>query len=661
VEKLLNRKRVALAFAAFMLAAAMGSAACADIFYSVSDYVAGSVGIIRGSSAGGYVINAKLVSNFNGDTQGFSFRDHDGRLRAMVRERSSGAGDSIWVYAPPDFSASLLNRVGMGSNIHAAASDGDDLYLVTYESYPNGPEDTGEVVRVDMRNGYAVKNRYHNPKFFYAGFADYARPHGEGVMVRDGKVYVMFGMSDPSKVLDYAPTEIVEFERNLVPTGRKAVLELGTQIGKNALTMKMYGDKLYVGCIGGRQGTGVFGDVWEIDMTAFGSASSVRQVLDFEKVTGVLADAGWGAYGIDFTDDGTAFILAGGYNAPMDFKGRLFKIPADKLARGGQDAVDALERAHDFTNASGHSWWNGVTWDVKSSTVWCMAGTHLFAFDKNGSVKRDFTPLELGEDIYSVSLLNETFPAGPVGEAATPPVDSGDLREDVEIIEEDYLTIVTVPENGTVADALNGLGLPTTLEEPESKFNVNSAGQLEANAWAVQQGLSAESAAGLDQDSLTPIPVFKATSVAGGRTALVSMKLNFSGTGVAGHGFDKLTLLKLKNDGRHTDKLTRVSDWADMTHGTFMITDENGVSQSGAIQPRKYFVSAAIRDGSEYDWCEESETVVDPIVAAIDEGDPYPETPEGGGGMPGGCAAGSGGVVALAAAVVWLLYGRKRG
>jgi hypothetical protein len=218
----------------------------------------------------------------------------------------------------------------------------------------------------------------------------------------------MFGMSDQSKLLDYAPTEIVEFNRDLSLTGRKAVLQAGGKIGKNPPAMALLGDKLYVACIGGRQGEGVFGGVWEADMTNFGT---VRLALDFQNVTDkVDPNAGLGAYGIDFTGDGTAFILAGGYDSKMDFKGRLYMIPANELAAGGQAAIGALKTARSFTNASGFSWADGVTWDAKSATVWCMAGTNLTAFGRDGNYKRNFTPLQLGEDIYSVSLFNGGTP-----------------------------------------------------------------------------------------------------------------------------------------------------------------------------------------------------------------------------------------------------------
>ncbi|MDR3164411.1 MAG: hypothetical protein LBU13_02435 [Synergistaceae bacterium] len=658
------RKKLLLVLSVLMILAQIRTAS-ADIFYAASNYEAGMVGQIRGSSSSGYVIDAKMVSNFNGDAQGLSFIDHDGNLRAMVRERASGAGDVVSIYAPSDFSRPILNHSGFGSNIHAVTSYGDDLYLVTYESYPSGPEDTGEVIRVDMRNGYALKARYQYQRFVYDGFLpaagsiNWAWPHGEGVMVHNNKVYVMFGISDPSKIVDYAPTEIVEFNRDLTPTGDKAILKEGIQIGKNSLTMAMHNGKLYVGCIGGRQGVGVFGDVWEINLGDANTAGdmSARQVLDFEQVTGVLAGAGWGAYGIDFTDDGTAFILAGGYDNSMDYKGRLLKIPAGELTKGGQDAINALEIKHDFTDASGHSWWDGVTWDAKSSTVWCMAGTHLFALDKDGNFKRDFTPSELGEDIYSVALLNEPQPRGPGVVAADPPEAAKDFKDG---------NVVAVPKNkvsffeiGSEEDVLEKLSEENLTVDLDGRalFQLGGAGQLELDVWAVE-GENVNISSTFDHDSVTPIPVFRAESGGSGSTSLVTVKMDFKGTKLVGYDFDKLMLMKLKNDGTTLERFRRVNDWTDMTDGTFIVTDEEENQASGTIAAAAYLISAAVRDGGDYDWSADNNIVIDPNFMAI-ESDPE-DPPASGGGMPSGCAAGSSGLMVLAALGL-LLYGRKRG
>jgi hypothetical protein len=289
-----------------------------------------------------------------------------------------------------------------------------------------------------------------------------------------------------------------------------------------------------------------------------------------------------------------------------------------------------------------------------------MAGTHLFAFDREGVFKRDFTPAELGEDIYSVALFNEPSPPDTGGEPDDPPVDPGDIDDtDVEIVPAGNLEILS---GGTVAEALSGLpGLPDiSSSDLESKFSVSPGGQLTANTWAVERGLTASDSAALDQASLTPIPVFKA-AVSDGKTALVSIRMNFGGTKLAGNDFGKLALLKLRNSGERTDRLTRADNWAGMAHGTFMITEVNGNAASGVIGEREYTVSVAIRDDSVYDWCSEPGIVIDPLVAAIEGGTDY--EPGEGGGMPGGCAAGAGAFAALMAlaALGLPLYRGKRG
>jgi hypothetical protein len=411
--------------------------------------------------------------------------------------------------------------------------------------------------------------------------------------------------------------------------------------------MAMYNGKLYVGCIGGRQGTGVYGDIWEVDPGQMDNTgvAGVRQVLAFKNVTGVLAGAGWGTYGLDFTKDGTAFILAGGYDTNMDFKGRLFKMPGDKLAAGGTAALSALESIHDFTNASGHSWWDGVTWDEKSDTVWIMAGTHLFAFDKDGSYKEDFDPAVLGEDIYSVALFNEKAPGGEKGEAADPPVSTGDIDDkNVVIVPSKGVTILSGDKVEDVLNAISG-DLPKTTARP---FKLNEAtGQLEADAWVLEEGMSAGEARKINSDKVLPLPVFQA-SVSNDKIALVSITLNLKR--FAGNDFEKLLFYKMGKDGA-TVKFGKAAKWAEMTDGRFIVTDSSGTPQSGEINDQRYTVSIAVKDDGAYDWDTRPGQVLDPGMFTLegDGGADDDENNNGGGGMPGGCVTGAGGLIALAA------------
>jgi hypothetical protein len=630
----------------------------------VSDYVNGSIGVIRGNT-GGYGTRPDVASFSAPDMAVFSFHDHEGSLRALLRSRSSGLEDSVWIYDPSNFRKPILNRKGFGSNIHAAASSGRYLYLATYESYPDSgnDEDSGEVVRVDMQNNYAADAKYRHPMFNGPTVGHGARPHGEGVTVHNGKVYVMFGISDYTKVLDYEPTEILEFEPDLTPTGRVARLEEGAGIvGKNSLSMAMYGGKLYVGCVGGPQGLEAGsvsdGGVWEVDLDAM----TARRVLDGGDITPRLPDgANWGVYGVSFAEDGTAFILTGGFDSEWKFYGKLFKTTATNLT--GPDAAGSLTEMYSF-GQRGNSW--GMTYDDVSETLWCMGGTALFAFDKNGGHVKTFQPIELGGNIYSVALFNElpSQGSGAATAAADPPVPADqNLKSGVSAVQRDYVTVIKAGDGENLEDVLSDLktndGLPPALDigDLEKIFQINSATkELEVNSVAMRKGMDGATAQAVSQKDVLPLAVFHAAVEPRG-TALITTTIDLSG--FAGASAAKLALLKMKYNGRDTVRLKRVNGFSDMADGTYIITDSDGSPLSGTIQPAgDYLISIAIRDNGDYDWCREIGEIVDPRAkATLNDSD---DDAGGSEGMPGGCATGAGGCAALAA-LAMIFYGRKRG
>ena len=118
-------------------------------------------------------------------------------------------------------------------------------------------------------------------------------------------------------------------------------------------------------------------------------------------------------YGIQFADDGTAFILAGHYDSGYNFYPRLFTSTVSALANREASEVEGA-----YANAAGYSW--NILWDEDSSVLWCMAGNNLEARDKDGKILDTFTPNELGDNIYSVALLNDTEIGGiPDGDGET--------------------------------------------------------------------------------------------------------------------------------------------------------------------------------------------------------------------------------------------------
>ncbi|MDR1515946.1 MAG: hypothetical protein LBS45_09635 [Synergistaceae bacterium] len=385
-------------------------AAYADIFYAVSNYSNGSAGVIT-KDGGSFSVRGDLVSNFGLDAWGFTFRDHDGQERAMIREYQYGPNDTVYVWDPEDWRTPIANTSAWGSNVHAAASGGKYLYLTTYESYKDGSraQDTGEVVRVDTQNGYKPDKRYRYEAFTGdAGFE--SSPHGEAIHIEGGKIYALFGVSYKG-VTEYEPTEVVEFDADLNRLRSVRLKDSAGNTGKNAMRMAAYGGKLYVANMGGYQGPDSWGDVWEVDIESM----TVKRVLDGHNLPYLVdgKQVNVGMYGIQIAPDGTAFLLTGSYSGDYVFRARLFITTADRLSRG-----DAGQAITEFTSRRGYSW--DILWDEKDSALWCMTGRSLEARDKSGNLLRQFTPAELWDNVYSVSVLDGASSGAPGGESGSP-------------------------------------------------------------------------------------------------------------------------------------------------------------------------------------------------------------------------------------------------
>ncbi|MEG1604146.1 MAG: hypothetical protein RRY12_03820 [Cloacibacillus sp.] len=391
----------------FLCAAAIASfgifpeKASADLFYAVSNYSTGSAGTLIKDS-GDFKVKANQVNNLGRDAWGFSFRDAGANQRAMIREYRYGPNDTVYIWDPANWKAPIVNESCFGTNLHAVTSHGPYLFAVTYEGYfnENSNQDSGEIVRLDTANGYKVDKRWQY-KTFTNSLGAVCSPHGEAVAVYNGKVYALFAISY-NGVSRYEESELIEFEMDLTPTGRKA------KVGKNALRMAEYNGKAYVAAIGGYQGPMTSGNIYEVDLETMTS----RKLIDCsDSMQDPSRPATVSGYGITIAKDGTAYIMAGSYHGAADsrmggndnyagFNGRIFVTTAEALSKMG----DPGEVAASYYNA-GFSW--DLVFDEKDSTLWCMVGKALEARDKSGALVRRFEPAELGDNIYSIAVMDD--------------------------------------------------------------------------------------------------------------------------------------------------------------------------------------------------------------------------------------------------------------
>ncbi|MDR2175507.1 MAG: hypothetical protein LBO82_06175 [Synergistaceae bacterium] len=410
-----NMKKIArkgpLLGAVFLIPAfailAFAAAARGDVFYAVSNYSSGSVGTIR-SVNGEVRVSKNLVNNLGRDAFGYTFTDPSGSPVAMVREYEYGPDDHILLYDPyrPDngWKTPLYETRGWVTNIHGARSGGKYLYVSTYEHYAASAPNVqlpGELARIDMENGYTADRRIRPEEFQKDGRRWH--PHGEGVFAIGDYVYALWSVSSHPLPDAYRPSEIWKMTKDLELVGKAyAGRNIGSLSGGNAA---FYNGKLYVAAMGGWQGPGTWGDLHEVDADTMES----RKVLDghdifIYKDAAKTRRAAVGIYGITFAPDGTAFILCGSYDGNFDagysgFFAGIYRTTAERLSRG-----DPGEMVASY-GEEGFSW--SLVYDRYSDALWAAAGKKLQMYDKAGKLLREFQPNELGDNLYSVSVIGD--------------------------------------------------------------------------------------------------------------------------------------------------------------------------------------------------------------------------------------------------------------
>ena len=213
--------------------------------------------------------------------------------------------------------------------------------------------------------------------------------HYEALTVYGGRVYALMTRETHTDFYDweYFPSRIAELDENLNEL-RSLELKDGTNAAKNSGFFALHGGKLYVGSIGGDMGGGEAGDVWEVDIETW----TASQVLDVSSDGGIS--------GLAIANDGTAFILVGGYDASWNFQATLYVTTAGILSGG---TTLAAIGPGILISGSGYSW--GLAWSEPDEALWVMAGEELKAYSKTGAPLRTFSPLELGNNIVSIAAL----------------------------------------------------------------------------------------------------------------------------------------------------------------------------------------------------------------------------------------------------------------
>lgn len=353
------------------------------------DYSEGEAGDITQGTGGvmDIAVNKSQVINLNKDPSLYSFEDAASlRQRrgvlAQYKRVQGGAHVSadIGIYDPSASPWAVIAKKKWSNveNLYGVVTLGDSLYGIDY--------DGARIVRITMSgNSYTESGSYAFP-----GTAGY-QSNGVAIAAVDGYLYGLFTtvnnpwISSPQ----YLNSTVVKLDAGLVPVTGGQV-----SVGKNAFTLEPFTTVsgttattcLYVACIGGKQNFGSHNpdsclDVVDLSTmtakTAFkaGAANGTSDQADFRDIT--------------FSNDGTAYILTGRYNADYEtLSGTLYKTSAAAIlaqAAANQPALlsQVAVPAINLQKTSGFFWVilyeNGLA--ASNDRLWFARGNDIAVYN----------------------------------------------------------------------------------------------------------------------------------------------------------------------------------------------------------------------------------------------------------------------------------------
>jgi Synergist-CTERM protein sorting domain-containing protein len=376
------------------IAVLWSGAASADLFYTVVDsgYSNGSAGV---ATRDGSSFNAlkDLVTGIGGDTGVHTFIDTGGNERILLRNYTYSSSDAVSIYDPSDLTAPIFNSTAWtAGNIKGAVSLGDHLYVTAaLRNYTSMTAyDSGELLKIRMSD-YQVVARYQ-----FSDMPGGGKRNIDDLRAYGGKLYVVSNNYNPV-TFAYEDCEVFRFSPANI-SAPEAWVTIGINAGAMSKPLDIYGSNLYIACAGNSSAPQK-GSLWSIDMSS--PSMTATELIDFDNVT-TTGFSFNSPKGIAFADDGTALIAVGDDWNP----GAIYRTSAALLASGGNADAKAGTRIGTFTPAaSGYTF--GVAYDRGNATFWVGNGSNLEARDRNGALLKSFTPAELGDNMYAMTVIGK--------------------------------------------------------------------------------------------------------------------------------------------------------------------------------------------------------------------------------------------------------------
>ena len=409
-----------------------------------SDYVNSQLGAITGSYVTTYVDAAPskgVVTDLNRDPAVFNVMVN-GESKLFLRQytySTTSLKNSVLFDSDGDWSSvdNPSGAITKAPNAHGAAASGDYLYITDYDLGYIGVakitktgliEDTSKAIDLKASIINDCKGVLDNP---------YAWVHGEGIIAKDGYLYVMVNVNPEGSYYKYEDSYLIQYKVNI--DGSLAYMS-HTRAGKNtdAAHMNVYNNMILTTAIGGMQNYGgtVSDDKDSLVAGEGGTKGNKDTCINIGVVSGgkldinsqkVVVPEKVKERGLDFRDmqilpNGTAYIMT--YNLSGSGGGsamRVYKTTVTNLLSSNpQDWEEIIAEivTGSETDQNGSGWFNKIFAEYYTKRVWAEIGDSLVVYTDGDSapkytwLTKDFSTNEQLYKWNSLIAINSDEVAG---------------------------------------------------------------------------------------------------------------------------------------------------------------------------------------------------------------------------------------------------------
>ncbi|TWH49160.1 hypothetical protein [Sporomusa sp. KB1] len=366
--------------------------------YTITNYSASAAGAIVGDRSSASVDTTAVIKIFdaetallNGDAAFFNFfQGLNSRLVLRQYNYSTTSLIANQIIAPQGtWTSPLASQTWSAvANLHAVATSGSYLYATGY--------DLAKIARVLMTSDtYSQQSSYDFPSELAVTGTSY---HGEGLAVYNGFLYALFTCNPGGGYSTYDDSYVVQYE--IKSDGTLEYIDY-IRVGKNAFTLELYGNKLYICALGGMQNAGSYNTATCLSIVTIDDddAMSVANVSLASGMSGDFRD-------ITIANSSNAYILLGYYDSSY----------ANLVGKIYHSTVANLSSPANWTevvsiNNAGYLW--GIQAEASPTRLWYIKGNLIDVYGSlpttTGSTPTSFSTSNLAGSTGYTALNSACF------------------------------------------------------------------------------------------------------------------------------------------------------------------------------------------------------------------------------------------------------------